>query len=191
MFEYLISMKQSEFRPIRELFRAVYFVHEPSGVLLFIRSFDTEMPNPDLVSGLITAINSFAATISKTASSDSLSSINMEEMRILYIRKGQLLSVAISRNINHTEEQAMLNYIAHEFYGTYKMYIENFSGNTKNFDNFQQKLDSFEDFINKYRFRDISDKMQALKSTQLTPLPLKPQSIHCSENLEKFVNFSL
>lgn len=139
------------------------------------------MPDPDLVSGLITAINSFASSISKTPSRDAIRSINMDDMRILYLRVGALLSVAISKNINQHEEQAMLNYLAHEFHGTYKLYIENFVGNIKHFENFEQKITAFEDFISNYRFREFNDKIQALKSTQLTPLPVRHQTINNPE----------
>jgi hypothetical protein len=184
-----MSMKQNEFKPIRDLFRAIYFVHEPSGVLLFIRSFDYEMPDPDLVSGFITAINSFASSISKTLSRDAIRSINMDDMRIIYLRIGDLLSVAVSKNINQNEEQAMLNYLAHEFHSTYKIYIENFSGNIKIFESFEQKLILFEDFISNYRFREFSNMMQALKSTELTPLPVKQPRLIKTDLLNPQINF--
>ena len=164
-------MNQGDYRPVRDLFHAIYFIHQQSGVLLFIRSFDEDIPNPDLVSGLISAINSFASSISKNRSPDALHSINMDDIRILYTRKNSLLSVAISRNIDANEEQATLNYFAQEFYRSYQMYIENFVGNIDPFQGFQKKLESFEEFITNARFRELSNKIDILKNAELTPLP--------------------
>lgn len=109
-------------------FSALYFVDHHTGSVLVSNTYsDIPEANEDLISSFLSAMNLFMREI-KADGDEEIQEINFRDTRILYERKGRLLTIGISKKTDLGVERAILKEITHKFYQRFQSQIDDFMG---------------------------------------------------------------
>jgi len=129
-----------------ERFHAIFLIDAKTGLTFlskkFSKNFDKfNTDNEDLISGFLNALNYFVKELD--FEDESIEEVNFKNNRILYKQKERLMAVAISKKTDIEVEHKILSNILNDFYHSFKINIENFTGNVKIFESFKQNLNFY------------------------------------------------
>lgn len=109
-------------------FSAIYFVDHHTGSVLVSNTYsDIPEANEDLISSFLSAMNLFMKEI-KADGDEEIQEINFRDTRILYERKGRLLTIGISKKTDLHIERTILKEITYNFYQRFQHQIDDFMG---------------------------------------------------------------